>query len=129
MSSTPSVMSLHLGYRLWIAEMNFDINVLRIFNDYLGELSARKEEGEVKLKIEYFEQVFPVLRKEIDDLRNEMHLLKMKLAAYSREKKSMDYKAYLSDNHMAVRDRYSAFRQNFDKIKNEFSSFEIKWLN
>ncbi len=44
MSDAPSIMSLHLGYRLWIAEMNFDINVLRIFNDYLEELSSKKDE-------------------------------------------------------------------------------------
>ena len=37
-----SIMTLHLEYRLWIAEMNADINVLRIFDDYLKELIRKK---------------------------------------------------------------------------------------
>ncbi len=129
MPATPSIMSLHLRYRLWIAEMNFDINVLRIFNDYLEELSTKKDESEVNTGIEHFAQQFPVLRKEIDDLRNEMHLLKMKLAAYSREKKPLDYKTYLADNHTALRKRYLTFRETFEKAKKEFGNFEVKWLN
>jgi hypothetical protein len=128
MSATPSIMSLHLGYRLWIAEMNFDINVLRIFNDYLEELSSGKDEPEVNARIGYFEQRFPVLRKEIDDLRNEMHLLKMKLASYAREKKPLDYKTYLTDNHTNIAERYREFRKNFNQAKKEFEEFETKWL-
>ena len=128
MSATPSIMSLHLGYRLWIAEMNFDINVLRIFNDYLEELSLRKDEPEINTRIGYFEQRFPVLRKEIDELRNEMHLLKMKLASYAREKKPLDYKTYLTDNHTNIAERYREFRKNFNQAKKEFEEFETKWL-
>jgi hypothetical protein len=128
MSATPSIMSLHLGYRLRIAEMNFDINVLRIFNDYLEELSLKKDEPEVNERIIYFEQRFPVLRKEIDELRNEMHLLKMKLASYAREKKVLDYKTYLTDNHTNIAERYREFRKNFNRAKKEFEEFETKWL-
>ena len=129
MSATPSIMSLHLGYRLWIAEMNFDINILRIFNDYLEELSSKKDNTEVNDRIGYFEQQFREIRKEIDELRNEMHLLKMKLASYSREKKPLDYKTYLEDKHTAVEDRYHEFRKSFDRIRKEFEGFEVKWLN
>jgi len=129
MPATPSIMSLHLRYRLWIAEMNFDINVLRIFNDYLEALSSREEESEVNTGIGDFERKFAAFRKEIDDLRNEMHLLKMKLAAFSREKKPLDYKTYLADNHTGLKKRYLGFREEFDKVKKEFGGFEVKWLN
>lgn len=122
-------MSLHLRYRLWIAEMNLDINVLRIFNDYLAALSNKKDESEVSKGIGQFEQQFKDLRKEIDDLRNEMHLLKMKLAAFAREKKPLDYKTYQADNHTALRKRYLAFRDHFEEIKRNFGNFESKWLN
>ncbi len=62
MPATPSVMSLHLKYRLWIAELNFDINVLRIFGDYLNELRAKRKEAEVKSKSDYFEKEFTGLK-------------------------------------------------------------------
>ena len=60
MTATPTAMSLHLKYRLWIAELNFDINVLRIFGDYLAELRTKRKEPEVKAKTDYFEKAFQV---------------------------------------------------------------------
>ncbi len=128
MSRIPSIMSLHLRYRLWIAEMNSDINILRIFDDYLQELASKKNEQEVKAGIDQFQQQFVLLRKEIDELRHEMHILKMKLAAYAREMKPVNYKTFQADNHTTLKKRYLAFRKAFDKIKNDFGRFEGKWL-
>ena len=128
MPRTPSIMSLHLRYRLWIAEMNSDINILRIFDDYLQELESKKNEPEVKTAIDQFQKQFLSLRKEIDELRHEMHILKMKLAAYAREMKPVNYITYQADNHTALKKRYVAFRKTFEKFKNDFSGFEGKWL-
>jgi len=128
MTQVPSIMSLHLRYRLWIAEMNLDINLLRIFDDYLKELEARVDQPELKSRMDYFEQEFILLRKVIDDLRHEMHLLKMKLAAYARAHNPVDYKKYRADNHAGIKRGYAAFKKTFNKIKNEFSDFEGKWL-
>ena len=129
MERTPSIMSLHLRYRLWIAEMNFDINILRIFDDYLKELTHKKNEPEVKTGIDHFEKQCIDIRKEIDELRHEMHILKMKLAAYSREGKQPDHKTYQADHHPVLKKRYVNFRKTFDKLKIEFSDFEGRWLD
>ena len=128
MPTIPSIMGLHLRYRLWIAELNQDINVLRIFDDYMQEMKSRKVEPEVKTGVEDFKKRFIQLRKEIDELKHTMHLLKMKLAAESREMKQISYKTFQTDNHTALKKRYLAFRKLFDKVKKEFSRFEGKWL-
>ena len=120
-------MSLHLRYRLWIAEMNLDINVLRIFDDYLKEIATKKDEPEVKTGIDNFGKQFISLRKKIDELRHEMHLIKMKLAAYSKESKRLDYKTYKAASHKDLKKRYLTFRKEFDKVKDEFKDFEGKW--
>lgn len=114
-------MGLHLRYRLWIAEMNFDINVMRILEDYLTELTPKSHEPEVKENIERFEKDFVSFRKEIDDLRHEMHILKMKLAAYTRENTTVTEETYKADNHEALKDRYLAFRAGFEQMKKDFS--------
>jgi hypothetical protein len=129
MPGTPSIMSLHLRYRLWIAEMNSDINVLRIFDDYLIELESKKKIKEVIKGIDVFKQQFISLRKEIDELRHEMHLVKMKLAAVARDNMPRDNKTSLTDNHNTLKIRYAAFRKTFNKVKKEFGLFEGKWLN
>ncbi len=129
MPVTPSAMSLHLQYRLWIAELNFDINVLRIFGDYLAELRRKCKEPEEKAKCDYFEKEFQVLRTEIDDIRHEMHIGKMKLGAFGRDGKAFEYKLFNSENQVPLKKRLSAYKNNFKKIKLEFGEFEARWLS
>ena len=129
MPVTPVIMKLHLRYRLWIAELNSDINVLRIFDDYLLELKSKKNMPEVNTWIIHFKQQFISLRKEIDELRHEMHLIKMKLAAAARDNKPLNKKTSTTDNPDALKNRYTAFRKKFNNIKKEFGLFEGKWLN
>lgn len=128
MPTIPSIMGLHLRYRLWIAELNSDITILRIFDDYLEELLSKKGDPQVQKGIEGFQQQFISLRKENDELKHEMHLLKMKLAAYSKAGESIDSKTYQTDNHEVLKSRYYDFRKVFDKMKIDFGDFEAKWL-
>jgi ABC-type transporter MlaC component len=129
MPATPSVMSLHLQYRLWIAELNFDINVLRIFGDYLAELRTKRKEPDVKIKSDHFENKFQSLRTEIDEIRHEMHISKMKLGANARDAKPFDYKAYNKESHTPLKKRLSDYKAEFKKTNKEFGEFEGQWLS
>ncbi len=84
MANPYSIMALHFRYRLWIAEMNSDINVLRIFDDYVAELASKNSDPAVKGGVAGFKKEFILLRTEIDELRHEMHLCKMSLSADAR---------------------------------------------
>jgi len=129
MPATHSAMSLHLCYRLWIAELNFDINVLRIFGDYLAELRTKRKEPEVKSKTDYFEKQFLSLRTEIDELRHEMQLGKMKLGAYGRDEKPFDFKSFNKENQAPIKKRLSVYKTSFKKTNKEFEEFESQWLS
>jgi hypothetical protein len=128
MPAKPTVMGLHLKYRLWIAELNFDINVLRIFGDYLTELRSRRKETEVRAKSDIFEKEFNTLRAEIDELRHELHISKMKMGEYARDAKPFNYRIYNKEKHSIIKKRLAAYRINFKRIKNEFGEFEAQWL-
>ncbi len=123
MPTASSAMSLHLSYRLWIAEMNSDISVLRIFADYLIELGSKKNMPDVIAGIEHFKQQFIILRQTIDELRHEMQLIKMKLAAAARVNEPPNNKTSSSYNHNALKNRYTVFRNTFNKVKKEFVLF------
>ena len=129
MPAKPSVMSIHLKYRLLIAELNFDIIVLRIFGDYLTELRTKCKEAEVKTKSDYFEKQFLGLRTEIDEIRHEMQLGKMKLGAFAREAKPFDFKLYNKENHSPLKKRLSVYKTGFKKLKQEFEEFEGQFLS
>ena len=118
-----SIMNLHLAYRLWIAEMNADINVLRIFDDYLKELNVKNKKSAVLKGIENYKAQFVNLRKEIDELRHEMHLNKMKLAASGKTQNEPIEDIEKEIHHKEIEARYNAFRKTFDKTKKEFQQF------
>lgn len=120
-------MGLHMRYRLWIAEMNFYINILRILEDYLIELAAKSNDTAMQDGIAAFKSSFVTMRKEIDDLRHEMHILKMKLAAYSREGKTVTEESYQADNHDTIAARFTKFQDSFEAMKKDFAAFESRW--
>ncbi|MBS1946632.1 MAG: hypothetical protein JST47_02590 [Bacteroidetes bacterium] len=128
MLSIPSIMGLHLHYRLWISELNQDITVLRIFNDYLQEIKNRKMEPEIQGRVSKFKMQFSDLRNEIDELRHQMHLSKMKLAAESRGGLKLSREEMESDNHYEIESRYQGYRKSFDRLKDEFINFESQSL-
>jgi len=97
--------------------MNSDIDLLRIYNDYLQELKVLQNALKLKPEIERFETAFSSLRNELDTLKNEMHLLKMKLATFIREKKKLDYSDYKTDNHKLLKKKYVSLSKKFGAIK------------
>jgi predicted RNase H-like nuclease (RuvC/YqgF family) len=119
----PSTISLHLGYRIWIAEMNFDINVIRIYKDYLEELSSNNEDDDLVTKVRDFDTVLHSFRNDIDELRNEMHLLKMKLAGQIRKQKRFEVTTSKADDHAGLKTRYNNFRKEFETLKTKLSIF------
>jgi len=123
MTAAYSNMGLHFRYRLWIAEMNADITVLRIFDDYVVELTTKKNEPAVKNGIDDFQQHFISLRNEIDELKHEMHLNKMALAASSREPNKIQNKSSSRSTHIALKKRYTAFRKTFNQVKKRIQPF------
>jgi hypothetical protein len=126
MPNTESNMSLHLCYRLWIADLNADIIMLRIFDDHIAELASKKNEPAIKNQLNDFQKRFISLRTEIDELRHEMYLIKMKLAANLREEKLDDLNSGVTGSHAVLKKRYTAFRKSFDKIKKEIVAFQSK---
>jgi phage shock protein A len=128
MPAIPSIMSLHLRYRLLIAELNADINVLRIFEDYIQELKNLKAEQEVESGIDHYHKQFEQARTEIDELRHEMHMMKMQFGEYSRKKKKIESTSKLNQDRIALKRRYLEFRKFFEKSKKDFGKFEAKWL-
>lgn len=111
-----SIINLHLQYRLWIADLNADITVLRIFDDYLEDVSGINNEN-IKNEIFNYKKQFVELRKEMDDLRHEMHLNKMKLAAVAKTPETSVNKIEEEINHEIIKNRYKTFRKKFDDFK------------
>lgn len=129
MPKTPSIHGLYLRYRIWIAEMNADVTMIRIFDDYPEDIAPGKKDMGLKKITEEFKNQFAILRQEMDELKHEMHLQKMKLAAHAREGKEIDKKLYQADNHAALKKRYYTYRNTFNKMKTDFGLIGNNWID
>jgi hypothetical protein len=121
-------MGLHLQYRLWIAEMNADINVLRIFDDYVEEITLKNNTNDVIKRIKEYQAQFISLRNGIDELRHEMHMNKMNLAATAKKTGTPAKNIGRTIKHRELKGRYKLFRKTFDRTKREFKKFESKLM-
>jgi hypothetical protein len=124
MTKEISIKSLHLEYRLWIAELNFDINLIRIFNDRLIEIEEENNSPESKKAINDFQKQFNDSRDTIDSLRHRMHLEKMNLAAIARENGKAGFKIAIPENYSSIRNDFFEFRISFNDLKSGFLRFE-----
>lgn len=124
MPKTYTLIGLHLRYRLWIATLNHNIDVIRIMYDYLEDAAIKDAGEDVKEGAGLFKKKLLVFRKEIDDLRNQLHLLKMKIGAEVKHTKSINARHYQSDNHAAMKKSYFSFKKKFDLLIKDFSRFE-----
>ena len=102
--------------------MNADTTVLRIFDDHFTELFSRTKTAASKKALADFSKEFANARNEIDELKHEMHLIKMKLSANFRLSDAGRNES-AENNHPALQKRYQAFRKKFDKLKKEFVDF------
>jgi hypothetical protein len=119
-----SSKSLHLEYRIWIAELNFDINLIRIFNDCLDEILSEKRNGEVISRMNTIREDMNAIRTRIDNLRHRMHIEKMNLASLARDKSGQPAHPSITENYNAIRNDFFSFRIAFNDLKNNFSRFE-----
>jgi len=119
-----TIPGLHLQYRLWIADMNANIDVLRILNDYVEDKIAADKSEATMQRIQHFKNVFVNLRSEMDELRHEMHLNKMQLGALPKNTKQSVNAIKKTIHHKTLQQRYTLFKKSFLKIKKEFQDFE-----
>ncbi len=118
-----SVNSLHLQYRLWISELNEDINVLRIFTDYLAEVS-NKQNNKYAAPVDALKKKFAQIRNELDELKHEMHLQKMKLGAIAKADESNINNVKETIQHEVAELRYENFKKQFNTLKKEVTELE-----
>ncbi|HVZ24478.1 MAG TPA: hypothetical protein VG842_00385 [Sediminibacterium sp.] len=116
MLSSSSPRGLHLQYRVWIAELNHDINILRIFDDCIAETKQQQEPA-----FTHFQEKFMQMRQEIDALRHMMHLHKTNLAHDARKAGPAAESMEPLDDHSTVQKRYERYRADFIQLMTDFS--------
>lgn len=124
-NATLPIKNLHLEYKLWIAELNFYTEMIQIFEAHLENIVTSNLENKDMLgEIEHFQNQFIRQREVIDELKHDLHISEMQLAAFTHEMTPVGYEFERLDNHSGLRERFFIFRKIFNELKEEFHSFE-----
>ncbi len=129
MLTTLPIRNLHLEYSLWIAELNFDIEMIEIFERHLEKILVKnRSKKEVLPQVEHFQNQFIRQQEVIDELKHSLNISEKQLASFTREMADVGYEFERLDNHPHLRDQFLTFRKIFNELKEEFHQFERKCM-
>ena len=128
MVPTISIRSLHLEYRLWINELNFYKEEIKIFERQLEQLLNKNPVDEVCPRVEQFQNKFILQKEIIDHLKHDLNVSEKQLASFASELSGMGLESIKMDNHTKLRERMATFRKLYTEMKNEFRWFEADWF-
>ena len=128
MYQTVSIPSLHLEYQLWVRELIFYKEEIKIFESHLEELVSRNTRQGVQVQIEHFQNQFICQKEVIDILKHKLNISEKQLAAFVYDLSGGVIDSMRMDNHSELRDEIQTFRKLYKKLKTDFRRFETEWM-
>jgi hypothetical protein len=128
MITTLPPVKLHGEYQLWIAELNFDIELIKIFEGHLAYIASRNSSKKLSAHIEQFQNQFIRQREVIDELKHDLNISEKQLAAFVRDMANVGFDNERLDNHPELRERFLTFHNLFEDLKTRFRHFESEHL-
>ncbi len=123
MHPTIAIPSLHLEYQLWIRELSFYKESIKIFEKHLELLINRNTGKAIRAKIEHFQNQFILQKEVIDELKHRLNSSEKQLADFVYEMAGTGM-----DDHTELRQEVVVFRKLYNELKEEFRRFETKWM-
>ena len=128
MVTTISIRSLHLEYQLWLRELIFYKEEIKIYEDHLQTYALRLKSQESAVSIERFQNQFILQKEVIDFLKHDLHVSEKQLARFASDLSGEGIEGIKMDNHGRLRERMATFRKIFREMKHEFRRFEMQWM-
>ena len=128
MYPTISISSLHLEYQLWVRELIFYKEEIKIFENHLQMVLQRNSKSEVKAQVEHFQNQFIRQKEVIDILKHNLNISEKQLAAFAYDLSGAGLESIKMDNHAALRQEMITFRKLYKELKHDFRLFEMEWM-
>ena len=128
MVPTISVKSLHLEYQLWIRELIFYKEEIRIYETHLEQLLSKNTNNFMRAQAEHFQNQFILQKEVIDHLKHDLNISEKQLASFVQELSGNRLENVRMDNHPTLRERVATFRKIYKDVKAEFRQFEGEWM-
>jgi hypothetical protein len=121
------INDLHFEHQLWLNEIRFVADEIKIFEKRLGELVSKNTDREMLAELEHFQNQFIRQRESVDILSHELREEDANLAKYAQEHPVAIDRVHFTD-HTETREKVDSFRQRYAGLKADFQRFSAKWM-
>ncbi|MCB0760793.1 MAG: hypothetical protein KDC12_04655 [Flavobacteriales bacterium] len=113
---------LHFDHELWVNQLRFFEQELRIFRNRLSEVSIQNTKSEVRAEVEHFQNQFIREKEVIDTLIHDINRHEAVLVQFAKDHPIASDHAYF-ENHNGLEDRMMMFGKIWFDLKKEFLDF------
>ena len=125
-TKAPHVGDLHFENKLWLNELNFAADELKIFEGYLEELVTRAGGRDMLAQVEQYQNQFIREKEVIDIMKHDINRHEHKLVEFTR-RHPVTFDMYEMEDHDGMREAMERFRKIFNELKANFFRFHQNW--
>ncbi len=118
---------LHFEHQLWLNDVKFYYDELKIYQKLLEETASKNTGLEVMKHIEHFQNQFIIQKEQLDILKHNIKEHENWLAKYSKENPVAIERKTFAD-HSLMREHIISFEKIYRDLKSEFKHFLSQWM-
>lgn len=122
--SDDSLQVVHFEHRLWVNELNFFADELRIYEHQLEELVKKADKKGAMQELEQFQNQFIRQKEVLDTLQHDIHIHEQKLSEAVKADKELPLDP---EYHEFMKEQMESFRSIYSGLKKRFYLFLNKW--
>ena len=120
----PQVLEdLHFELNVWINELRFYKDEIRIFNHRMEEIVRAKKDNKVMANLEHFQNQYIRQVEVIDELRHDIKQHENVLEAVAEKNSASDPSHNYQARHIELKAEVIQFRKLYMELKDEFTLF------
>lgn len=121
------ISDLHHEHKVWQNELSFQKQQIKLFKNWLGEVSKNNTAADVKVKVEHFQNQFIIHNEVLDTLLHEITIHEQNLTQYA-EKHPVAIEHVLFESHTDFRDKVETQGSMYAALRQEFKRFTADHL-
>ncbi len=124
---TVYMSDLWFDHNVWINELEFMKDEVKIFERRLEELVVKYTNKEMLAELEHFQNTFIRQKEIIDEYEHEIGLHTKELEKFAKDHPVALDHIHFKD-HKIIREKMNSNREIYNQTKNDFFRFLSKWM-
>ena len=117
---------LHFEHLVWISELAFCKDELKILEEKLREVALKNTTMEAKAHVEHFQNQFIRQDEASDELLHDLRAAEHVFSEISKTNPAASH--VLFDDHVELRDKATTHKTIFEDLRHEFQLFLAKYM-